>query len=46
MDDKSIVSRCLSGDGEAFEMIVNKYQSQLLHFTWSIMGDEEEAKVW
>jgi RNA polymerase sigma-70 factor (ECF subfamily) len=44
MDDKSIVSRCLSGDGEAFEMIVDKYQSQLLHFTWSIMGDEQEAK--
>jgi RNA polymerase sigma-70 factor (ECF subfamily) len=44
MDDKSIVSRCLMGGGEAFEMIVNKYQSQLLHFTWSIMGDEEEAK--
>lgn len=44
MDDKSIVSRCLTGDGEAYEMIVNKYQSQLLYFAWSIMGDEEEAK--
>jgi RNA polymerase sigma-70 factor (ECF subfamily) len=32
------------GDGEAFEMVVNRYQSQLLYFTWSILGDKEEAK--
>ncbi len=25
-------------------MIVNRYQSQLLHFTWNIMGDKDEAK--
>jgi RNA polymerase sigma-70 factor (ECF subfamily) len=44
MDDKTIVSRCLMGDGEAFEMLVNRYQSQLLLFTWGILGDQEEAK--
>jgi len=44
MDDTSIISRCLMGDGEAFEMVVNRYQSQLLHFTWNILGDKEEAK--
>jgi len=44
MNEKDIISRCLAGDGEAFEMIVNRYQSQLLHFTWSILGDKDEAK--
>jgi RNA polymerase sigma-70 factor (ECF subfamily) len=44
MDEKSIVSRCLRGDGQAFEMFVNKYQSSLLHFTWRILGDKDEAK--
>jgi len=44
MDEKNIISRCLKGNGEAFGMIVNKYQSQLLHFTWNILGDKDEAK--
>jgi RNA polymerase sigma-70 factor (ECF subfamily) len=44
MDEKSIISHCLMGDGEAFGMIVNRYQSQLLHFAWSLLGDQEEAK--
>jgi len=44
MDEKSIISRCLSGDGQAFEMVVNKYQTPLLHFTWSLLGDKDEAK--
>lgn len=44
MDDKSIVSRCLTGNGKAFEMVVNKYQAPLLRFTWSILGDKDDAK--
>lgn len=44
MNEKDIISRCLAGDREAFEMIVNTYQSQLLRFTWSILGDKDEAK--
>lgn len=44
MDEKEIISRCMKGDGKAFEMVVNRYQSQLLHFTWSILGDKDEAK--
>ena len=44
MNDKSIVARCLTGESQAFEIIVNKYQSPLLHFTWSILGDQDEAK--
>ncbi|UCE39800.1 MAG: RNA polymerase sigma factor [Candidatus Aminicenantes bacterium] len=44
MDDKSIVSRCLMGDEEVFELVVKRYEIQLLHFTWHILGDEDEAK--
>ncbi len=44
MDEKDIISRCMNGDGNAFEIVVNMYQPQLLHFTWSILGDKDEAK--
>jgi RNA polymerase sigma-70 factor (ECF subfamily) len=44
MDVKDIISRCLDGEKEAFGMIVDEYQSRLLHFTWSILGDKDEAK--
>ena len=44
MDDQSVVSRCLTGDEDAFEMVVNKYQFQLLHFAWRILGDKDDAK--
>jgi RNA polymerase sigma-70 factor (ECF subfamily) len=44
MDEKNIITRCLNGDGEAFGMVVSKYQAQLLHFTWNILGDKDEAK--
>jgi RNA polymerase sigma-70 factor (ECF subfamily) len=32
------------GEIKAFELIVTKYQSQLLHFTWSILRNKDEAK--
>lgn len=44
MDESETISRCLAGDGEVFELIVNRYQTQLLHLTWSILGDKDEAK--
>jgi RNA polymerase sigma-70 factor (ECF subfamily) len=44
MDENETISRCLAGEGEVFEMIVNSYQTQILHFTWSILGDRDEAK--
>lgn len=44
MDDNDIISRCLSGDMEAFEMLVNKYQPGLLSLAWHILGDKEEAR--
>jgi len=44
MDDTKVISRCLSGEKEAFEVIVKKYQANILFLSWSILGDEEEAK--
>jgi len=44
MDDSKIISRCLSGEVEAFELIVKKYQANMLFLSWGILGDKEEAK--
>ena len=44
MDDNEIITRCLSGEMEAFELLVRKYQSSLLSLSWHIMGDKEEAR--
>ena len=44
MNDEPIIGRCLDGDGEAFEMLVNRYQSGVLSLAWSILGIREEAE--
>lgn len=44
MDEKEIISRCLSGEIEAFEMLVTKYQANILALSWSILRNREEAK--
>lgn len=44
MDENKIISRCLSGETEAFELIMKKYQANVLSLTWSILGNKEEAK--
>jgi len=44
MEDNQIVSSCLSGEKEAFEMLIKKYQAPILHLAWRILGDKDEAK--
>ena len=44
MDEDPIIGRCLEGDAEAFEMLVNRYQSGVLSLAWSILGIREEAE--
>ncbi|MFQ6082542.1 MAG: RNA polymerase sigma factor [Candidatus Aminicenantia bacterium] len=44
MEEKEIISRCLSGEIEVFEILVRKYQANVLSLTWNILGDKEEAK--
>lgn len=44
MDDAELIARCKAGDGGAFEVLVNRYQSPLLSMTWSLLGDKEDAR--
>jgi RNA polymerase sigma-70 factor (ECF subfamily) len=44
MDEDQIIRRCREGDGEAFEMLVDRYQSGLLSLAWGILGNREEAE--
>ena len=44
MEDNQIISSCLSGEKEAFEMLVKKYQAPILHLAWRILGNKDEAK--
>lgn len=43
-DDGQTIARCLAGDREAFEMIVNKYQAGVLTLAWSVLGNRAEAE--
>jgi RNA polymerase sigma-70 factor (ECF subfamily) len=44
MDDSLIVARCLAGEPEAFEAIVNRYQTGILSLAWSLLGNRAEAE--
>ncbi len=44
MEENEIISRCLSGEIEAFEMLVTKYQTSILGLTWNILRDREESR--
>lgn len=44
MDESEIISRCLSGEIEVFEMLVTKYQTSILGLTWNILRDREESR--
>jgi RNA polymerase sigma-70 factor (ECF subfamily) len=43
IDETEAISRCLAGEREAFEFIVNKYQPGLLTLAWGILRNREEA---
>lgn len=42
-EDKDLVIRTLSGDREAFEMIIQKYQRPLVNYIARTVGDYEQA---
>jgi RNA polymerase sigma-70 factor (ECF subfamily) len=43
-DDSQAIARCLAGEREAFEMIVNKYQAGVLSLAWSVLANRAEAE--
>lgn len=44
MEENAIITRCLNGDTEAFEMIVTRYQEPLMALCWNILRNPEEAR--
>jgi RNA polymerase sigma-70 factor (ECF subfamily) len=43
-DDESIVRRCLGGESQAFEVILDRYQRPLFNVAYRMLGDAEEAR--
>lgn len=44
MEDNEIISLCKQGNKETFGLLVKKYQTSILSFTWSILKDKEKAR--
>lgn len=44
MEDHEIISLCVKGNKDAFGLLVQKYQTSILSFTWSILKDKEKAR--
>ena len=44
MDEASIISRCRSGERDAFETLVVKYQAGALSLAWSVLGRQADAE--
>lgn len=42
-DDSGIISRCRTGDTEAFEELVRKYQRKMFNISYRITGDYNDA---
>ena len=44
MDEKAVLTRCLAGSYDAFDVLVNKYQAAVLTFSGIILGNQEDAR--
>jgi RNA polymerase sigma-70 factor, ECF subfamily len=42
-DDRDIVERCVRGDREAFDILVEKYYKKIYNLAYRFVGDSEEA---
>jgi RNA polymerase sigma-70 factor, ECF subfamily len=43
-EDKTITSRIIKGDREAFSIFFNKYRSRVYYFSFKYLGDPDEAE--
>lgn len=43
MEDDILIERCLGGDEEGFEMLVKKYQNQVINTVYSLTGTTQDA---
>ncbi|TFG77768.1 MAG: sigma-70 family RNA polymerase sigma factor [Chrysiogenales bacterium] len=44
MDENACIEKVLLGDAAAYEVLVGKYQSQLVSFLWNLLGCGEDAR--
>lgn len=44
MDDRNIIERCLKGETEAFRFLVERYQTQAVAHSLTILGNREDAR--
>jgi len=44
MNADPLIGRCIEGDPEAFEMLVNRHQSGVLSLAWGMLRNREEAE--
>ncbi len=42
-DDRDIVERCVRGDRESFDILVEKYYKKIYNLAYRFVGDSEEA---
>jgi RNA polymerase sigma-70 factor, ECF subfamily len=42
--DTELVARCLQGEADAFEPLVERYQKALFNAAWRVLGDREDAR--
>jgi RNA polymerase sigma-70 factor (ECF subfamily) len=42
-EERLIIRKCLDGNREAFEVLVNRYESHVKTLAWNITGNPEEA---
>ncbi len=43
MEDDILIEKCLDGDEEGFEMLVKKYQNQVINTVYSLIGTTQDA---
>ena len=44
MNEKTKIQACLNGEVDAFEGLVETYQSRVIALAWNILGDPDEAR--
>ena len=42
-DDRELVARCVQGDRDAFDILVEKYYKKIYNLAYRFVGDSEEA---
>ena len=44
LDDTAIIKRCLSGEANCYEILVNRYQKPIYNLAYRLSGNIEDAQ--